>query len=127
MGSTGSVNSLPPYDDLPETVQIAFRGRTMLSMPELATALEMHVQTLRAHVSIGNIAGRFEGVGKVKRRMFFTISDVAKYFRAPHNDGYFRPPDHRIEKLAAPFNITVVRPGPRTVNITLRKRRSKKL
>jgi hypothetical protein len=120
------VNGLPPYDDLPETVQIAFRGRTMLSMPELATALEMHVQTLRAHVSSGNIAGRFKGVGKIKRRMFFTISDVAKYFRAPHNDGYFPPPDHRIEKRVAPFNLMVTRACPPTTNITLRKRRPKK-
>jgi hypothetical protein len=126
IGSTRSVNGLPPYDDLPETVQVAFRGRTMLSMPELAAALEMHVQTLRAHVSSGNITGRFKGVGKIKRRMVFTISDVAKYFRAPHNAEYFRPPVRRIEKLATPSNLVVMRPCSPTVNITLRKRRPKK-
>ena len=77
------MNGLPPYDDLPETVQAAFRGRTMLSKSELAAVLEMDVQTLHRHFANGDISGRFKGVGRINRRIVFTISDVAKYFRTP--------------------------------------------
>jgi hypothetical protein len=126
-GLTGHVNGLPPYDDLPETVLIAFRDRTMLSMKELATALEMHVTTLRAHVANGDISGRYKGLGKIKPRICFTISDVAKYFRAPCNTQSDRSPNYRIEKRAPPIDIELLRSlsSPR-VNITIRKRRSKR-
>jgi hypothetical protein len=109
-GSTGSVNGLPPYDDLPQTVLTAFRDRTMLSMLELAAVLEMDVTTLRAHVAEGDISGRFKGVGRIKRRMVFTISDVAKYFRTPHDLRDDRPLDRLVGKLAVPLNLRAVRP-----------------
>jgi hypothetical protein len=75
------MSGLPPYDDLPETVQAAFRGRTMLSIKELALVLEMHPKTLRRHIMNGDISGRVKGVGKVNQRWVFTIADVAKYLR----------------------------------------------
>jgi hypothetical protein len=114
--STAFTRGLPPYDDLPETVQAAFRGRTMLSMPELATLLEMSVPTLRAHVANGDISGRSKGVGKIHPRICFTIADVAKYFRTPRNTLYFLPPDYPGEVRTTSFKwgtMNVQLPGTR--------------
>lgn len=121
------MNGLPPYDDLPETVLIAFRDRTMLSMKELAIVLGMHATTLRAHVSNGDISGRYKGLGKIKPRICFTISDVAKYFRAPCKIRLGRSPNYRIERQTPPIDIGLLRSSmsPR-INIRLLKRRPKR-
>jgi len=124
------VDGLPPYDDLPQKVLTAFRDRAMLSMPELAAALEMHVTTLRRHVVNGDISARFKGVGRIKPHIVFTISDVAKYFRTPHNLGDGRLLLHWGEKSAAPplpLSLMAMRsPNLPRMNITIPKRRPKK-
>jgi hypothetical protein len=74
-------SGLPPFDDLPATVQAAFQGRTMLTAKELASLLEMDPDTLRRHIKNGDIKGRTKGTGRVRRHWVFTIADVANYLR----------------------------------------------
>lgn len=74
-------SGLPPFDDLPATVQEAFQGRTMLTAKELASLLEMDPDTLRRHIKNGDIKGRTKGTGRVRRHWVFTIADVANYLR----------------------------------------------
>ena len=90
-------SGLPPFDDLPATVQAAFQGRATLPAKELASLLEMDVDTLRKHIKNGDIRGRTKGVGKVRRHWIFTIADVAKYLRrteAPEVGGHYTLQGH---------------------------------
>jgi len=112
------MSGLPPYDDLPATVQAAFHGRTMLSAKELASVVEMDPDTLPRHINNGDITGRIKGVGKVRRHWVFTIADVAKYFRHPHS---INESEEETFKVFERHGRTTIKIG--RTNISIRKRR----
>jgi hypothetical protein len=112
------MSGLPPYDDLPATVQVAFHGRTMLSAKELASVLEMDRETLRKHIRNGDITGRLKGTGRVRRHWVFTIADVAKYFRRPTSVDVGQ---HEVVKVMERLGRTTVKIG--TMNMSFPKHR----
>lgn len=67
--------------ELPERVTAAFTGRSHLTFPELAEALELDLKTLRRHCDSGHIDWLLKGTGAKRAHRVFTLAQVREFYR----------------------------------------------
>ncbi|WLA58519.1 hypothetical protein [Bradyrhizobium diazoefficiens] len=67
--------------ELGQALEDAFAGRVTIGVPELATLIPMHRETIARHIAAGNLVGRLKGLGRTRRHRFFTIADVMRFLR----------------------------------------------
>jgi hypothetical protein len=69
------------HNDVPDAIRRAFAQRTYLGSRAMASLFEMSPRTLMRHVHTGNVTWRQKGVGTIKPRHQFALSDAIDLHR----------------------------------------------
>ena len=67
--------------DVPQSIRDAFATRPTLTAPEVCRLLRIDGKTLLRHVRAGNIRYVLKGLGSVRPRREFTMSDVLEFLK----------------------------------------------
>lgn len=68
--------------EVPQPIREAFARKATLPAPEICRLLSMNDKTLLRHVRAGNIRYVLKGLGSVRPRREFTMSDVLEFLES---------------------------------------------